>query len=98
MIVLEERRYFKAGWIPVTPPARASLCDLISTVTVRRSRAYCDGTAAAATWGKAYIQGQITHSGASLLVVGRCKNCIGRNWRWGRFWPRILGLALLGRR
>src|SRR5258708_8435842 len=71
--------------------------DLIGTVTVRRSRACCDGTAAV-TWGKEYIQGQSTYSGASLLAVDRCENCIRRIWLWGRFSPRILGLALLGTR
>src|SRR5947209_1457261 len=83
MTVLDVQRCSQAGWIHVTPPALASLCNLIGTVTVRRLRAYCDGTAAAATWGKAYIQGSdyplrsVTFGGRPMQKSHRTELALG---------------------
>lgn len=73
MTAMEPRRYFQVEYMRVALPARASVCDLIGVIAVRLSWAGCEGPVAE-IWGKGYIQGLITHSGASLLAVGRCKN------------------------
>ncbi len=81
----------------VTDADLASECDAVVAVTNCARAGRCDDTAAV-TWGKEYIRGQSTHSRAALLAVGRCENRIRRHWLWGPFSPRILGLALPGRR
>src|SRR6266487_1997949 len=81
----------------VTDADLASECDAVVAVTNCARTGRCDDTAAV-TWEEEYIRGQSTHSRAALLAVGRCENRIRRHWLWGPFSPRILGLALPGRR